>query len=321
MIVLDPRLHAYRDDVADARLRGRVSASRFVEGRPARIIVGRAPVRRAPATNAPLDTEYHYGEPVLVLEEAAGRAWCQSCEDDYVGYVETTDIAIGEPAKPTHFVVTMGSYTYGMPDMKTPPADFLPRHSAVVVAERGIVTRGSEYARVDTGQFIPFSCLSVQPPRSSDLVAAAERYLGCSYLWGGKSFFGLDCSGLVQNAFRDLGIIVLRDTDMQRDTLGEQVTISSETELRRGDLLYPAGHVLIYAGDGEVIHASDGTMSVRRQKLAEFMAARGFDIARFVVRRHPIAGRVSSGKTAPSSAARCPPAGRSKRGHARGHAQ
>jgi cell wall-associated NlpC family hydrolase len=167
---------------------------------------------------------------------------------------------------------------------------------------------------------VPFGCLSEEPPRSPDLVAAAERYLGCPYLWGGTNFFGLDCSGLVQNAFRDLGIIVLRDTDMQRDTLGEIVAVGSAAELRRGDLLYPAGHVLIYAGNGEVIHASDGTMSVRRQALAEFMAGRGFEMASFVVRRHPAAA-LNPGGTAPSSAARCPPAGRSRRGRARGDAR
>jgi cell wall-associated NlpC family hydrolase len=181
----------------------------------------------------------------------------------------------------------MGSYSYDNPDMKSPTADFLPRHSAVAVAERGLVTRGTEYARLDTGRFIPLGCLSPQPPRSADLAAAAERYLGCPYLWGGTSFFGLDCSGLVQNAFRDLGVTVLRDTDMQRDTIGEQIGAGSEAELRRGDLLYMPGHVLIYAGDGEVIHASDGTMSVRRQSLSEFMRARGYDVTSFVVRRHP----------------------------------
>jgi hypothetical protein len=320
-MALDPRLNAYRDDLADARLGEQVKARRFVEGRPARIVVGRMPVRRAPAAGAPLDTEYRYGEPVLVFEEAAGWAWCQSREDGYVGYIETAGGAIGEPAEPTHFVATMGAYVYDEPDMKLPPADFLPRHSAVVVAEQGIVTRGSEYARLDTGHFVPFGCLSTELPRSADLVAAAERYLGCPYLWGGRSFFGLDCSGLVQSAFRDRGITVLRDTDMQRDTIGERVTIGSEAELRHGDLLYPAGHVLIYAGEGEVIHASDGTMSVRRQALTEFMAARGYDIASLVVRRHPAAVGLSPAGNAPSNAAQYPPAGKSRRGHARGGAR
>ncbi len=269
--MLDPRLHAYRDDLADARLRGHVAARRFVEGRPARVVSGRAPVRRAADPGSPLDTFYHYGEPVLLFEEAGNWAWCQSLDDGYVGYLER------------------GQICYEQPDMKSPTIDFLPRHSAVLVAESGIVTRGTEYVRLDTGRFVPLGCLSQEPPRSPDLVSAAERYLGSPYLWGGKSFFGVDCSGLVQNVFRDIGVAVLRDTDMQRDTIGETVTIGAEADLRPGDLLYMPGHVLIYAGRGEVIHASDGVMMVRRQLLSEFMAGRGFDFTSFVVRRHPAA--------------------------------
>jgi cell wall-associated NlpC family hydrolase len=286
---LDPRLHAYRADLADARLRSFVAAPRYVEGRSARIVVGRAAVRRSPEPDAPLDTYYHYGEPVLLFDETQGKAWCQSLVDDYVGYVERSHVAIGRPTTPTHVVATMGSYLYEASDLRSPTIDFLPRHSEAVVAEGGLMTRGTEYARLDTGGFLPSTCLSVEPPRSPDIVAAAERYLGCPYLWGGKSFFGLDCSGLVQNVFRDIGVTLPRDTDMQRDTIGETVTIGGESDLRLGDLLYMPGHVLIYASRGEVIHASDGVMMVRRQLLAEFMAGRGFDFTSFVVRRHPAA--------------------------------
>jgi cell wall-associated NlpC family hydrolase len=292
---LDPRLNAYRADLADARLREAVAAPRYVEDRPARIVVGRAPVHRLPEPHALLDTYYHYGEPVLVFDEADGKAWCQSLVDGYVGYVEAKQVAIGAAPAPTHFVATMGSYLYGEPDMKSPAVDFLPRHSAVVVAEAKIITRGSEYVRLDTGGFVPLGCLSPEPPRSPDIVAAAERYLDCPYLWGGKSFLGLDCSGLVQNAFRDIGITVLRDTDMQRDTVGEAVTIGSEGELWRGDLLYLPGHVLIYAGEGHVIHADGSSMMVRRQLMSEFMAARGFDLTSFVVRRYPAAALTPAG--------------------------
>jgi cell wall-associated NlpC family hydrolase len=166
-----------------------------------------------------------------------------------------------------------------------PARDFLPRHSPVVVAESGLTTRGTEYARLDTGCCLPLACVSREPPHSPSLVAAASLYLGVPYLWGGRSWFGIDCSGLVQNAFRDIGITVPRDTDMQRDSIGEGVPVGREADLRRGDLLYLPGHVLIYAGDGAVIHADGGSMMVRRDNLAALMRARGWDFAGFVVRR------------------------------------
>jgi cell wall-associated NlpC family hydrolase len=186
---------------------------------------------------------------------------------------------------PTHFVATLGSHCYEAPDLKSAATDFLPRHSAVVVAESGLVTRGTEYVRLDTDSYLPAACLSPRPPRSPSLVAAASLYLGCPYLWGGRSWLGLDCSGLVQNAFRDIGITVMRDTDMQRGSIGEAVPVSGETDLRGGDLLYLPGHVLIHAGDREVIHADGASMTVRRDNLREWMRERDLTPASFTVRR------------------------------------
>jgi hypothetical protein len=77
----------------------------------------------------------------------------------------------------------------------------------------------------------------------------------------------------------------LRDTDMQRDTIGDAVMVGDIGGLCGGDLLYMPGHVLIYAGDGAVIHADGGSMTVRRDDLAQWLRARGLDLAGFVVRR------------------------------------
>ena len=224
-----------------------------------------------------------------MFDSAAGWAWCQSQRDGYVGYVEASHVAVGPSPAPTHFVVTMGSYRYPEPDLRAPPLDFLPRHSALRVSETGLLTRGTEYARLDTGGYVPIGCLSPEPPRSPDIVAAAALYLGCAYLWGGRSFLGIDCSGLVQNAFFDVGIAVPRDTDMQRDATGEAVPAEPEAQLRRGDLLYIPGHVLIYAGNGAVIHADGGSMMVRRDRLAAWLRKTGREFSGFTVRRHPAA--------------------------------
>ena len=215
-------------------------------------------------------------------------------------------ISTGNSPRPTHYVANLGAYTYRVPDLRAAPLDFLPRHSPVAVAETGIMTRDTEYARLDPAGFVPLSCLSPDPPRSPDFVTAAALYLGAPYLWGGRSFLGLDCSGLVQQAFRDLGIAVPRDTDMQRDTIG---TPASADDLRRGDLIYIPGHVMIYAGDGGVIQASGAGMAVRRDKLADLVKAWGLDPAKFAVRR-----AVSLAGIGRSSAARRPRGGRSTRG-------
>lgn len=291
---LDPRLHAFRDDLADARLRGRVEAPRFVEGVPGRVIVGRAPVRKEPAADAELLTFYHYGEPALVFEAREGFAWCQSMIDDYVGYVALKELApIKAELEPTHYVGNLGAYTYEEADLRSATRNFLPRHSSVIAAEIGLMTRGTEYVRLDTGGFLPLACLAPEPPTSADIVTAALLYLGCPYRWGGRSFLGIDCSGLVQNAFRDLGMLVLRDTDMQRDTIGDPASVSAERDLRPGDLVYIPGHVLIYAGAGDVVHADGISMMVRRENLAALMRARGLDWPSFTVRRHPAAMGVS----------------------------
>ncbi|HYM72385.1 MAG TPA: C40 family peptidase [Stellaceae bacterium] len=284
-MTLDPRLNAFRDDLADARLRRQVRAPRYVDGRPARVIAGLVPVRHAPQPDAGLDTCFHYGEAVSVFDEVDGYAWCQSRRDSYVGYVDAAALKPGAVPAATHYLTTLGAYRYEAADLRAAAIDFLPRHSPIVAAQTGLATRGTAYVELDSGGFLPESCLSPEPPRSPDLAAAAALYLGCPYLWAGRSFLGLDCSGLVQEAFRDLGIAVPRDTDMQRAAIGAAVAIADIAELRRNDLLFIPGHVMIYAGNGEIIHAYGGSMSVRRDRLAELMRTQGWRAADFAVRR------------------------------------
>lgn len=282
---LDRRVNAIRDDLADAALRGAAVAPRYANGWPAWAVAGLVPVRHEPRPAAAVDTYYHYGEAVRVFDSANGYAWCQSLRDCYVGYVAESGLAHGDPPTPTHFVSGQGAYRYVEPDLRSPVIDFLPRHAAIAVAETGIVCRGTAYARLDAGGFLPEECLASAPPRSGDLAAAASLYLGCPYLWGGRSFLGLDCSGLVQEAFRDLGIAVPRDSDMQREAIGSAVVATRLAELRRDDLIFMPGHVMIYAGKGRVIHAHGGNMSVRRDRLAALARSWNRSLSDFVVRR------------------------------------
>ena len=88
----------------------------------------------------------------------------------------------------------------------------------------------------------------------SDIVTAAEKYLGVPYVFGGEDSSGMDCSGLVQTVYADMGIDVPRLVSGQM-TIGTEV--ASLAEAKPGDLIVTGGgeHILIYAGNNQVIHA------------------------------------------------------------------
>jgi cell wall-associated NlpC family hydrolase len=85
------------------------------------------------------------------------------------------------------------------------------------------------------------------------------KYLNTPYLWGGKSVFGIDCSGFTQSVFKFLGITLLRDAYLQAGQ-GEAVGFLEET--RTGDLAFfdngegRITHVGILLNINEIIHSS-----------------------------------------------------------------
>ncbi|MGN6302490.1 MAG: transglycosylase SLT domain-containing protein [Angustibacter sp.] len=86
------------------------------------------------------------------------------------------------------------------------------------------------------------------------VVADARRYLGVPYRWGGTDpSSGLDCSGLVQRVFKDLGITLPRTVAQQRDV---GTAVPSMDAARPGDLLvFGSHHIGIYVGDGRMLAA------------------------------------------------------------------
>lgn len=93
---------------------------------------------------------------------------------------------------------------------------------------------------------------------SSTIVNAARSAVGTPYSWGGSSLSGMDCSGLVNYAYKAAGISLPR-TSGQIANGGRWI---SQSQAQPGDIVAWSGHVAIYAGNGQIIDASGSKQRV-----------------------------------------------------------
>jgi len=262
-MTLDRRLHAFRPDLAEEGLRGRVEAERFVAGVGARVSVAVAALRPQPDLSKGIDTELLRGEDVTVFDRRDGWCWVKAKSDGYVGYLPET--AVSESAsEPTHIVVPQRTPVYGEPELRKPAIGALSMGSRVRVTGMA-EARGNHYVVLDDGTALFAAHVRPIAEVAGDYVAVAARFLETPYLWGGRSGFGIDCSALVQLSLLMTGRAAPRDTDMQAAGLGTPI---AREELRRGDLVFWKGHVAITEDPETIIHASGHTMTVAREDFA-----------------------------------------------------
>lgn len=250
-----------RHDIAAEHLRGKVDVEKFVKGKQMQVGVSllNLSVNADPSTT--MATQLFFGEGFTVYDEIPdmGLSWGQSDGDGYVGYVASAGLIPPQDGSLT-LVTAHSALVFSKPDIKSQPV------GAYSMGCR-VLALGEEdgFARLGEGMFMPTVYLA---PVTGDFVSVAEKFISSPYLWGGRSYFGLDCSALVQLSLMAVCVDAPRDSDMQAAELGE----ATMEPRQRGDLVFWDGHVGIMQDGENLLHANVHNMAVTSEQLSIVIA-------------------------------------------------
>jgi len=233
--------------------------------------VGTAPVFKEPSMKSEQTTQIILGETFDVLE-IFKEEWVRIRLhfDGYIGWAYRPQVVLMDGEKFSNYIgkrkvqfkANIG-FIRSKPDINsTALRDVVVCSPLNVIEEKGkwlmVELPDNTYGWVEKDEVRPFK---IKRAGADNIIKTAMRFLGVSYLWGGKTPKGFDCSGFVQTVFRINGIFLPRDSDMQWRA-GKYVGKNFE-KFKKGDLLFFSSdgdritHVGIYTGrDMEIIHSS-----------------------------------------------------------------
>ncbi|MBR2901239.1 MAG: C40 family peptidase [Clostridia bacterium] len=211
--------------------------------------------------------EVIYGDGAEILEECGGFYKIKT-DYGYIGWINKENIAKND-LKPNYIVNNSFADLLFEDRNFYKPAMTLPKGARIEVAELG-----SRYARVKNfdGKHYYIHKEHILPLDSKKdgirelIVKTALSYLGTQYRWGGRTYNGIDCSGLCFNAYRFNGINIWRDADIDRSDNLKRISLENA---KIGDLLFFKGHMALYLGDGRIVHSSASRGYVAIEELNE----------------------------------------------------
>ncbi|UJH91782.1 C40 family peptidase [Antarcticibacterium sp. 1MA-6-2] len=213
------------------------------------------PVRIQPADTAEMVTQLLYGEYFKILEERGRWSRIRIAFDSYEGWISNRQILKISEEVFDEFLNSPRIYSSDL-------IEYVSEEAGSLLA----IPMGSVLNYAAREDFV-FEGNILSGKRDKDfIVETALLYLNTPYLWGGKTPFGIDCSGLTQIVYMLNGYSLLRDS-AQQATQGEPLSFIEESE--PGDLVFfddaegVINHVGIMMKDNYIIHV-DGKVRIDR---------------------------------------------------------
>ena len=184
-----------------------------------------------------------YGEKFKILSKKKDWIKIKSLFDNYVGYIKNENYV--KNYNPTYKVYSLKAFIYSKPNNKT--KTFLP-----FASKFSIINENKNFIQFDKNKWLKKKDIKKIDHKEKNFFKILRLFLKTKYVWGGKTYNGIDCSALLQLFYYYNNSFYPRDTKDQIKYSRKQL---KRKVYKKGNVIFWKGHVAICINSKKLIHA------------------------------------------------------------------
>ena len=191
-----------------------------------------------------IDTQLLYGDNFKIKKRLKNFSKIKIKKDGYIGFIKNQNFS--DPIKSNFKISVLKARLYNKPNLKNKLKKFLPYDSRINVFERY-----RKFSKFDK-YWIKNSDIVKISSKNSNIFKHIQIFKNTRYLWGGKSYKGIDCSALVQLCLNQNNKFCPRDSKDQENYFKKRVNFKN---IKKNDIIFWKGHVAVALSKNKLIHA------------------------------------------------------------------
>ena len=200
-------------------------------------------IYKKPSSLSEVSSQILYGEKFKIISKKKDWIKIKTSFDNYIGYIKNRKYT--NIHKPSHKVSTLKTFIFNKPNDKT--KFFLPFASKI-----SIIQENKRFIEFEKNKWIKKTDIKKIEYVEKNYLKILKLFLKTKYMWGGKTYKGVDCSALLQLFFYYNCKFYPRDT---KDQIKYSKKNIKKNKFKKGDIIFWKGHVAICINSKKLIHA------------------------------------------------------------------
>ena len=200
-------------------------------------------IYKNPSKRSEITSQIIYGEKFKILKKKKGWIKIKTLFDNYIGFIKNSKYV--EKFSPNYKVSSLKAKVFKRPGIRT--NSWLPFASKLSVFEQN-----RNYVKIEKNKWIKKVDIKKLNHKENNYIKIFKKFINVNYVWGGKTFQGIDCSALLQIFFFYNNSFYPRDT---KDQIKYIKTKIKKRKFKKGDIIFWKGHVAMCLNSKQLIHA------------------------------------------------------------------